>query len=66
MKKLQKVINEVQKKTATQKKTKSVLHARKHRVCTQKIRKSKYTQEIKQSYKILEYTVFCSGQGKCC
>jgi len=20
----------------------------------------------KQSYRILEYTVFCSGQGKCC
>ena len=44
MKKLKKIINEVQKKTATQKKTKSVLHAGKHRVCTQKIQKSKYTQ----------------------
>ena len=33
---------------AKQKKTKSVLHAGKHRMCTQKIRKSKYTQKIKQ------------------
>ena len=23
-------------------------------------------KKIKQSYRILEYTVFCSGQGKCC
>ena len=50
---------------AKQKKTKSVLYAGKHRVCTQKIRKSEYTQKIKQSYRILEYTVFCSGQVKC-
>jgi len=44
---------------AKQKKTKSVLHAGKHRMCTQKIRKSKYTQKIKQSYRILEFTVVC-------
>jgi len=42
---------------AKQKKIKSVLHAEKHRMCTQKIRKSKYTQKIKQSYRILEFTV---------
>ena len=40
-------------------KTKSVLHAEKHRNCTQKIGKSKYTQKIKQSYRILEFTVVC-------
>jgi len=33
------------------KKTKSVLHAEKHRMCTQKIWKSRYTQKIKQSYR---------------
>ena len=38
VKKLQKLINEVQTKNeAKQKKTKSVLHAEKHRMCTQKI-----------------------------
>ena len=40
-------------------KTKCVLHAERHRMCTQKIRKSKYTQIIKQSYRILEFTVVC-------
>jgi len=45
VKKLQKLINEVQNK-AKQKKTKSVLHAGKHRICTQKMRKSRYTQKI--------------------
>jgi len=34
------------------KKTKSVLHAEKHRMCTQKIQKSRDTQKIKQSYRI--------------
>jgi len=33
------------------KKPTSVLHAKKHRMCTQKIRKSRYTQKIKQSYR---------------
>ena len=46
---LQKLINEVQKKTKqNRKKTKGALHAEKHRMCTQKIRKSKYTQKIKE------------------
>ena len=52
------------KNKAEQKKTKSLLHAEKHRICMRKI--SKYTQKIKQSYRILEYTVVCSGQVKCC
>jgi len=57
---LQKLINEVQKKTKqNRKKTKGALHAEKHRMCTQKIRKSKYTQKIKQSYRVLEFTVVC-------
>ena len=57
VKKLQKLINDVQKKTMQNrknkkcKKPKSVLHAEKHRMCTQKIRKSRYTQKIKQSYR---------------
>jgi len=55
-----------QNKTKQNRKNKSVLHAGKHRVCTKKMRKSKYTQKIKQSYRILEYTVFCSGHVKCC
>jgi len=38
-------------------KTKGVLHAEKHGMCTQKIQKSKYTHTIKQSYRILEITV---------
>ena len=42
-----------------EKKTKGVLHAEKHRMCTQKIQKSKYTHIIKQSYRILEITVVC-------
>jgi len=42
-----------------QKKTKRVLHAEKHRMCTQEIRKSKYTQKIKRSLRILEFTVAC-------
>ena len=46
------------RKQSKTEKTKSVLHAEKHRICTQKIRKSKYTQKIKQSYRILEFTVF--------
>ena len=67
IKNVTKTNNEVQKKTKqNRKKTKSVLHADKHRMCIQKIRKSKYTQKVKQSYRILEYTVFCSGQVKCC
>ena len=48
------------------KKTKSALHTEKHRMCTQKIRKSRFTQKIKHSYRILECTVFFSGQVKCC
>jgi len=53
-------------KKTKQKKTKSALHAEKHRISAQKMRKSKYTQKIKQSYRILEYTIFCSGQVKSC
>jgi len=34
-------------------------HAEKHGMCTQKIQKSKYTHTIKQSYRILEFTVVC-------
>ena len=63
--KLQKLLNEVQKKKSKTEKHKRCIHAEKHRMCTQIIRKSKYTQK-KQSCRILEYTVFCSGQGKCC
>jgi len=33
------------------KEPKSALHAEKHRMCTQKIRKSRYTQKMKQSYR---------------
>jgi len=69
VKKLQKLINEVQKKNKTKKTKKCTFMPIKHRMCTQKIRKSNYiayTQKI-QSYRILEYTVFfCSGQVKCC
>jgi len=54
------------KKKAKQKKNKRCTYAEKRRMCTQKIRKSKYTQKNKQSYRILEYTVFGSGQEKCC
>jgi len=43
---LQKLINEVQKKTKQNRKKQSVLHAEKHRICTQKIWKSRYTQKI--------------------
>jgi len=39
------------KKNKKCKKTKSALHAEKHSMCTQKIRKSRYTQKIKQSYR---------------
>jgi len=45
------------KQSKTEKKQKDVLYAEKHGMCTQKIRKSKYTQIIKQSYRILEFTV---------
>jgi len=37
-------------------KTKSVLHAETHRMCTQEIQKSKYTQKVKQCYRLLEFT----------
>ena len=47
------------RKQSKTEKTKSVLHAEKHRMCTRKIRRSKYTQKIKQSYRILEFTVVC-------
>jgi len=50
-------MSEVQKKTK-QKKTNNVLHAKKHRICTQKMLKSKYTQKIIQRYRILEYTQY--------
>jgi len=43
VKTLQKLSNEVQKKNKTEK---SVLSCRKHRMCTQEIRKTKYTQKI--------------------
>ena len=47
------------RKQSKTEKNKSVLHAEKHKMCAQKIRKSKYTQKIKQSYRILEFTVVC-------
>ena len=48
VKKLQKLINEVQKKTKqNRKKTKGAFHAKTHRMFTQKMRKGKYTQKIK-------------------
>ena len=60
LKKLQKLISELRKKTRQNRKTtKGVLHAEKHRMCTLKIQKSKYTHTIKQSYRILEITVVC-------
>jgi len=44
---LQKLIKEVQKKKKqNRKKQKVCLFAEKHRMCTQKIRKSKFTQKI--------------------
>ena len=46
----------IEKNKKKTKKTKGVLHAEKHRMCTQKIQKSKYTHTIKQSYRILEIT----------
>ena len=49
----------MQKKTKQNRKKQSVLHAEKHRMCTQRIRKSKYTQKIKPSYRTLEFTVVC-------
>ena len=64
--KLQKLINEIQKKKSKTDKNKRCTYAEKHRMCTQKIRKSKYTQKNMQSYRILEYTLFGSGQVKCC
>ena len=66
VKKLQKLIKEVQKKKAKQKKTKGVLLCREvQKVHTENMKKHLFTKN-KQSYRILEYTVFCSGQGKCC
>ena len=63
---LQKLISEVQRKQSKTEKTKKVyFHTEKHTMCTKKIRKSKYTQK-RSSYRILEYTVFDSRQGKCC
>jgi len=47
------------RKQSKTEKTNGVLHAKKHRMCTQKIQKSKCTQKIKQSYRILEFTVVC-------
>jgi len=47
------------RKQSKTEKNKSVLHTEKHRMCTQKIRKSKYTQKTKQSYRILELTIVC-------
>ena len=46
VKKLPKLINEVQKKKTKQKKQKVYLYAEKHRMCIQKIGKSKYSQKI--------------------
>jgi len=45
------------RKQSKTEKIKCVLHAEKHRMCTQKIPRSKYTQKIRQSYRILEFTV---------
>ena len=54
------LVRYARKQGKTEKKqTKGVLHAEKHRMCTQKIQKSKYTHTIKQSYRILEITVVC-------
>ena len=47
------------KQSKTERNKKCTFHAEKHRMCTQKIRKNKYTQKIKQSYRILEFTVVC-------
>ena len=61
--KLQKLIKEVQKKKAKQKKTKGVLICREaQNVHTENMKKYLFTKN-KQSYRILEYTVFCSGQS---
>ena len=66
VKKLQKLNKKVQKKKAKQKKTKGVLICREaQNVHTENMKKYLFTKN-KQSYRILEYTVFCSGQGKCC
>ena len=66
VKKLQKLINEVQKKTKQNRKKQKVYFMPEsieyaHRKC-EKVN----TQKIKQSYRILEYPEFCSGQVKCC
>jgi len=51
------------RKQSKTEKTKSVLHAGKHRICTQKMRKSKCTQKIKQRYRILECQYFVLDKG---
>jgi len=51
---LQKLINEVQKKKKQNKEKQKVhLYAENHRTCTQKIRKSKYSQKISR---VTEYS----------
>ena len=61
---MQKQINEVQKeKKQNRKKQKVYLYAEKHRMCTQKIQKSKYTQKISRvtEYYNTQYFVLDNG-----
>ena len=62
--KLQKLINEVQKKTSKTEKTKGVLMPKSIECAPRKYEKVDIHKN-KQSYRILQYTVFSSGQRKC-
>ena len=53
------------KNKANRRNQKVYFHAETHRCAHRKNENSKYTQKI-NSYRILECTVFCSGQVKCC
>ena len=61
--KLQKLLNEVQKKKSKTEKHKRCIHAEKHRMCTQKIRKSKYTHKKNRvaEYQNTQYFVLDKG-----
>ena len=65
VRKLQKLIKDVQKKKSKTEKNKGCTYMPRSIECAHRKYEKVFTKN-KQSYRILEYTVFCSGQGKCC
>ena len=66
VKMLQKLSKEVQKNKKQNRKNKGCTYMLRSMKCAHRKYEKVNVHKNKQSYKILEYTVLCFGQGKCC